>query len=146
MRREILSLFAGVGLCLTAGAAAWAGPLIGKPHAPELVVPIGNLTGECYPIDFTGVDIEWYAGPSVYQLTVTGVKPYMNMDVSLSHEAYSGRPAYWRTLVVGCVKNGLVLRLAAPYYLTKNLDQFVGSKGVEIVGASRKIRRDVPKS
>ena len=87
MRREILSLFAGVGLCLTAGAAAWAGPLIGKPHAPELVVPIWSLTGECYPIDFTGVDIEWYAGRSVYQLTVTGVKPYMNMDVSLSHEA-----------------------------------------------------------
>jgi hypothetical protein len=85
-------------------------------------------------------------GRSVYQLTVTGVKPYMNMDVSLSHEAYSGRPAYWRTLVVGCVKNGLVLRLAASYYLTMNLDQFVGSKGVEIVGASRKIRRDVPKS
>jgi len=64
----------------------------------------------------------------------------------LSHEAYSGRPAYWRTLVVGRVKNGLVPRLAAPYYLTKNLDQFVGSKGVEIVGASRKIHRDVPKS
>ena len=94
------------------------------------------------PIDFTGVDIEWYAGRSVYQLTVTGVKPHMNMDVSLSHEAYSGRPAY----CVGCVKNGLVLRLAAPYYLTMNFDQFVGSKGVEIVGASRKIRRDVPKS
>jgi hypothetical protein len=145
MRREILSLFAGVGLCLTAGVAAWAGPLIGKPHAPELVVPIWSLTGECYPIDFTGVDIEWYAGRNVYQLTVTSVKPYMNMDV-LSHEAYSGRPAYWRTLVVGCVKNGLVLRLAAPYYLTMNLDQFVGSKGVEIVGASRKIHRDVPKS
>jgi len=46
----------------------------------------------------------------------------------------------------GCIKNGLVLRLAAPCYLTMNLDQFVGSKGVEIVGASRKIHRDVPKS
>jgi len=57
--------------------------------------------------DFTGIDIEYYAGRGVYQLTVTGVKPYTNMEVSLSHEAYSGRPAYWRTVVVGCVKNAL---------------------------------------
>ena len=34
----------------------------------------------CYPIDFNGIDIEWYAGRGVYQLTVTGTKPYMNMD------------------------------------------------------------------
>ena len=92
MRREILSLIAGMGLCLMAGAAASAGPLIGKPHAPELVVPAWSLTGECYPIDFTDIDIEYYAGRGVYQLTVTGVKPYTNMEVSLSHEAYNGRP------------------------------------------------------
>ena len=146
MRREIVSLIAGFGLCLTAGAAAWAGPMIDEPRTPALLVPIWSLTGECYPIDFSGVDIEWYAGRGVYQLTVTGVKPYMNMDVSLSHEAYGGRPAYWRTLVIGCVKNGLLMPLASPYYVTMNLDQFVGSKGVEIVGASHKIRRDVPKS
>jgi hypothetical protein len=36
--------------------------------------------------------------------------------------------------------------IAAPYYITMNLDQFVGTRGVEIVGASRKVRRDVPKS
>ena len=146
MRREILSLFAGLGLCLAAGVAAAAGPLIGKPHAPELVVPAWSLTGECYPIDFTGIDIEYYAGRGVYQLTVTGVKPYTNMEVSLSHEAYNGRPAYWRTVVVGCVKNGLLMPLASPYYVTMNLDKFVGSQGIEIVGASRKVRRAVPRS
>jgi hypothetical protein len=36
--------------------------------------------------------------------------------------------------------------LATPYYVTMNLDQFVGRKGIEIVGASRKVRRDVPRS
>lgn len=146
MRREIQSLIAGVGLCLAAGTAALAGPLIDKPRTPELVVPAWSLTGECYPIDFTGIDIEYYAGRRVYQLTVTGMKPFTNMDVSLSHEAYNGRPAYWRTVVVGCVKNGLLIPLAAPYYVTMNLDQFVGSRGVEIVGASRKVRRAVPRS
>ena len=144
MRRRMIGLFVGLALILVAASAA-AGPL-GRPDAPSLYVPIWSLTGECYPIDFNGIDIEWYAGRGVYQLTVTGMKPYTNMEVSLSHEAYNGRPAYWRTLVVGCVKNGLVLPLAAPYYVTMNLDRFVGTRGIEIVGASRKVRRDVPKS
>ena len=145
MRRRTISVFAGSALILVAASAAAAGPL-GKPEASSLIVPIWSLTGECYPIDFNGIAIEWYAGRGVYQLTVTGVKPYMNMDVSLSHEAYNGRPAYWRTVVIGCVKNGLLMPLASPYYITMNLDQFVGSRGVEIVGASRKVRRDIPKS
>jgi hypothetical protein len=141
-----MSLIAGLLLGLAAVLGASAAPLINKPDTPELVVPAWSLTGECYPIDFTGVDIEWYAGRGVYQLTVTGVKPYTNMEVSLSHEAYNGRPAYWRTVVVGCVKNGLLMPLASPYYVTMNLDKFVGSMGIEIVGASRKVRRAVPKS
>jgi hypothetical protein len=145
MGRRTINLFAGLALILVAASAAAAGPL-SKPDAPSLTVPIWSLTGECYPIDFNGIDIEWYAGRGVYQLTVTGMKPYTNMEVSLSHEAYSGRPTYWRTLVVGCVKNGLVMPIAAPYYVTMNLDHFVGTRGVEIVGASRKVRRDVPKS
>ena len=144
MGRRAISLFAGLALISMAGFAA-AGPLA-KPDAPSLTVPVWSLTGECYPIDFTGIDIEWYAGRGVYQLTVTGMKPYTNMEVSLSHEAYNGRPAYWRTMVVGCVKNGLVMPLASPYYITMNLDKFVGSRGVEIVGASRSVRRAVPRS
>ena len=145
MGRCLGSLFTALALILLSGLAS-AGPLIDKPHAPEFVVPAWSLTGECYPIDFTGVDIEYYAGRGVYRLTVTGVKPYTNMEVSLSHEAYNGRPAYWRTVVVGCVKNGLLMPLASPYYVTMNLDKFVGSRGVEIVGASRNIRRAVPRS
>ena len=146
MRNYQWSLIAGLGLGLTAMLPAAAAPLASKPPTPPLVVPVWSLTGDCYPIDFTGVDIEWYAGGGVYQLTVTGVKPYTNMEVSLSHEAYQGRPAFWRTLVIGCVKNGLLLPLASPYYVTMTLDQFVGTKGIEIVGASRQVRRAVPRS
>jgi hypothetical protein len=135
-----------VTLSLTTGLAAWAGPFAGRPDAPGPVVRAWSLTGECRPIDFSGVDVQWYAGRGVYQLTVTGVKPFTNMEVSLSHEAYQGRPAYWRTVVIGCVKNGLLMPIAAPYYITMNLDRFVGTKGVEIVGASRAVRRAVPKS
>lgn len=146
MRSRLWSLIGGLGLILTAMLPVAAAPLASKPTLPPLVVPAWGLLGECYPIDFTDIDIEWYAGEGAYQLTVSGVKPYANMDVSLSHEAYSGRPAFWRTAVIGCVKNGLVLPIATPYYVTMLLDQFVGSKGIEIVGASRSIRRGVPKS
>jgi hypothetical protein len=147
MQRNRWGLALGLGAMMIAGAvAAAAQPLPQLAPAPSLVQPAWSLTGECYPIDFNNVDIQWYAGRGVYQLTVSGIKPYTNMEVSLSHEAYSGRPAYWRTVVVGCVKNGLVLPIAAPYYITMNLDQFVGTKGVEIVGASRSIRRPVPRS
>ena len=92
MRSRTGSLLAGLGLVLFALGPAAAGPLASKPVVPPLVVPIWSLTGECYPIDFTDIDIEWYAGRGVYQLTVSGVKPYTNMEVSLSHEAYNGRP------------------------------------------------------
>ncbi len=140
-------LASGLGAMMMTGAvAAWAQPLPQLPPVPGLVQPAWSLTGECYPIDFNSVDIQWYAGRGVYQLTVSGIKPYTNMEVSLSHQAYSGRPAYWRTVVVGCVKNGLVLPIPAPYYITMNLDQFVGTRGVEIVGASHSIRRPVPRS
>ena len=146
MRSHKRSLIVALGLILLAALPATAGPLASRPGAPPLLIPAWSLTGSCYPIDFNGVDIEWYAGRGVYQLTVTGIKPYTNMEVSLSHEAYSGPPAYWRTLVIGCVKNGLMMPIASPYYVTMLLDQFVGSKGIEIVGASRSVRRAVPRS
>ena len=146
MRGRIASLAGGLLLGLTAARAASAGPFAGKPEAPGLVQPAWSLTGECYPIDFNNVDVQWYAGRGVYQLTVSGLKPFTNMEVSLSHEAYNGRPDYWRTIVVGCVKNGLLMPIASPYYITMTLDRFVGTKGIEIVGASRAVRRAVPRS
>jgi hypothetical protein len=145
MRGHIWSLVVGLGLTLSALPAA-AGPLSGKRVAPPLVVPALSLTGSCEPIDFDSVDIEWYRDRRTYVLTVSGIKPYTNMEVSLSHYSYPGRPAYWATTVIGCVKNFLVMPIPSPYYVTMPLDQFVGTKGVEIVGASRKLRHTVPRS
>jgi hypothetical protein len=71
-----------------------AGPLAGKPEAPPLVQPAWSLTGDCSPIDFNDIDIQWYAGRGVYQLTVTGMKPYTNMEVSLSLSGASGLLAH----------------------------------------------------
>jgi hypothetical protein len=141
-----VSLIAALALSFTAGQMASAGPNPGKPAAPRMTQPAWSLAGDCYPIDFTNIDIQWYAGRGVHQLTVSGMKPYTNMQVSLTHEAYNGRPACWRTVVVGCVKNGLLMPISAPYNITMMLDRFVGTRGIEIVGASRAVRRAIPRS
>jgi hypothetical protein len=146
MRGRVGGLIGGLVLSMAASVVAWAGPFAAKPEAPALVHSAWSLAGDCYPIDFNNIDIQWYAGRGVYQLTVSGMKPYTNMQVSLSHEAYNGRPAYWRTVVIGCVKNGLLMPISAPYYITMTLDRFVGTRGVEIVGANRAVRRAVPRS
>lgn len=135
-------------LCL--GLMAYALPALADPWpgtvtVPRLAEPVWSLAGSCEPVDFDSLDIEWYRDRGTYVLTVRGTKPYTNMEVSLSHKDYSSRPAYWQTVVVGCVKNFLVIPIASPYYVTMPLDRFVGSKGVEIIGASGSVRRKVPR-
>ena len=60
-------------------------------------------------------------------------------------ETQAPAKAYWRRLVIGCEKWPRAA-LASRYYVTMNLHHFVGSRGVEIVGASRRVRGDVHKS
>jgi hypothetical protein len=135
----IIGALLGVGVL-----TALAEPLPGKPTSPSLVQPAWGLTGSCEPIDFDRVEIEYYRAGGIYRLTVTGTKAYTNMEVSLSREAYNHKPAYWRSIVVGCVKNFIVVPLETPYYLTVPLAPFVGTKGIEIVGATRRVRRNAP--
>ena len=145
MRKLSLILLAGFGVTLATGAAAIAMPWPPAPPHENYMVPAWSFTGECKPLDFDGVEIEYYRGKGIYQLTITGTKPFTNMEVSLSEEPAAGRPAYRKTVVIGCVKNFLVVPLASPYYLTVPLEQFSGTRGIEIIGATRRVRRDLPR-
>lgn len=144
MRKLSLILLAGFGVTLATGVSALPKPG-GPPTGENYVVPAWSFTGECKPLDFDGVEIEYYRGKGIYQLTITGTKPFTNMEVSLSEEPAAGRPAYRKTVVVGCVKNFFVVPLASPYYLTVPLEQFSGTRGIEIIGATRRVRRDLPR-
>jgi hypothetical protein len=104
-----LSLVILLAVVVAASGHASAEPLASRLTAPPLTRPALSLTGSCEPIDFDSVDIQWYAGRGVYLFTVSGIKPYTNMEVSLSHQGYQSLPAFWRTLVIGCVKNFLVM-------------------------------------
>ncbi|MEG6509104.1 hypothetical protein V6C03_08975 [Methyloligella sp. 2.7D] len=146
-----IALFAAaiLALALPGGAnaqTALPGVSSGIGPGPRLVKPAFGVAGECQPIDFDNVEIQYYRGRGIYQLKVSGFKKFSNMEVSLSHQSYSRRPAYWTTVVVGCWKNFLVLPVPTPYYVTMPLTDFVGTRGVEIVGATRTVRRNVPQS
>ena len=125
---------------------AAAEPLPIKPPSQGLVQPVWGLTGNCKPIDFDSVKIEYDRPAGIYKLTIMGIKPHTNMEVSLAREEYARKPAFWWGAVVGCVKNFIVVPLATPYFLTVPLDPFVGTQGVEIVGASGSVRRKAPRS
>jgi len=145
MRKLSAISLAGLGLMLAMGVAAIAKPWAPVAASDNYVIRVWSLTGECKPLDFDGVEIEYYRGKGIYQLTITGTKPFTNMEVSLSEEPAAGRPAYRKTVVIGCVKNFLVLPVASPYYLTVPLEQFSGTRGIEIIGATRRVRRDLPR-
>ena len=84
---------------------AAAEPLPIKPPSQGLVQPVWGLTGNCKPIDFDSVKIENTRPAGIYKLTITGIKPHTNMEVSLAREEYARKPAFWWSAVVGCVKN-----------------------------------------
>jgi hypothetical protein len=78
-----------------------------------------------------------------YLLAVSGTKPYMNMDVELVPVTYVRYPEYWMIEVVGSLR-GPGLPALAPYTACLALAATVGSRGIEVVGATRRERFDVP--
>jgi hypothetical protein len=79
----------------------------------------------------------------LYVLIVTGVKPYANMQVELMPLIYIRQPDYWEIEVVGCLR-GIGLPVLTPYTVALPLDGVRGRHGVEVVGANRRKRIDVP--
>jgi hypothetical protein len=70
-------------------------------------------------------------------LIVRGVKPWVTMDVELHPLIYITRPEYWAIEVVGTQK-GIGFPVPAPYEVALEITHFVGSKGIEVIGATSK--------
>ncbi|HYO14233.1 MAG TPA: hypothetical protein VE685_13640 [Thermoanaerobaculia bacterium] len=94
-------------------------------------------------IDFTEARVITGIVPDRYILVVSGEKPYLNMEVSLSPRIYIRRPEYWGIEVVGSLP-GIGLPTVAPYHVSLPLDGILGTKGIEVVGANRSETFDVP--
>jgi len=78
-----------------------------------------------------------------YFLIVHGVKPYLNMNVQLIPRVYVIRPDYWGIEVVGTLP-GFGLPTQAPYTNSISIDGIRGLKGIEIIGATRRVALEVP--
>lgn len=81
--------------------------------------------------------------PPQHLLRVSGTKPFANMEVDLVPLQYIRQPEYWGIEVIGCLP-GIGLPALAPYSVTLRLAGTVGTRGVEVLGATRTERLDLP--
>jgi hypothetical protein len=74
--------------------------------------------------------------PPQIRLVVTGQKPWANMDVSLQPLTYIRQPEYWGIEVVGTMPP-FGQPAIIPYAVELELAGFIGTAGVEVIGANR---------
>ena len=98
----------------------------------------------CKPIDFTRALVRLVDAPPWDRfLVVTGFKPSSSMTVLLAPVTYFRQPEYWEIDVLGCVRT-VGMPMVTPYTATLPLSGTVGTKGIEVVGATRRVRIEVP--
>ena len=99
----------------------------------------------CRLVDFDQAQIVTLRSfPPQYVLHVNGIKPYLNMQVDLVPLVYIQQPEYWGIEVVGCLPGGIGLPATAPYTAWINLSAITGTEGIEVIGARRSERLEVP--
>ena len=65
------------------------------------------------------------------------------MTVQLMPLIYIQQPEYWGIEVVGC-QPGIGLPQTEPYHFTLDISHVLGKKGVEVIGATKSKKIDVP--
>lgn len=96
------------------------------------------------------LDFEWAevvtleSFPPQFLLRVGGIKPYANMSVDLSPLVHIGQPEYWGIEVVGRLRGGILLPAEVPYEVSLPLSGIMGSRGVEVIGATRSEKIEIP--
>jgi hypothetical protein len=101
--------------------------------------------GSCRLIDFESVEIVTLESfPPQYVLVVRGEKPYLNMRVELVPLVYIQQPEYWGIEVVGRLRGGIWLPAIAPYTVSIPLRGITGTMGIEVIGAMRSERVEIP--
>ncbi len=94
-------------------------------------------------VDFEDAQVHLGISEGSYVLSVSGKKNYLNMTVHLAPRTYVRQPEYWEIEVIG-VLTGIGLPAVGPYSVSLPLDGITGTKGIEVVGASRRQQIEVP--
>lgn len=82
--------------------------------------------------------------PPQFVLRVTGTKPFLNMEVQLEPLVFIQQPEFWGIEVVGSLPGGIGLPALGPYDVSIPLSGITGTRGIEVIGASRTKRIRVP--
>jgi hypothetical protein len=149
-RRGRTLAVAAVGLAsmgtLACTAPAGPGPL--PTTAPTKPGPSPTLPpprGDCQIIDFKTATVSQRPSPATtprYLLTVTGTVASRSQTVRLVPVTYIQQPVYWAIEVTACAPQ---IGLPATDEFTAELDLTgtIGTKGIQVVGASRSETIDV---
>jgi hypothetical protein len=82
--------------------------------------------------------------PGKYILVVSGTAPCINMQIALSPLIYIKQPDYWGIEVIGSLPGGICLPAMKPYTVSLPLDGILGKKGIEVIGANKRVKIPVP--
>jgi hypothetical protein len=132
-RWGLAALAAGLTPLAVAGCTAPGGETGPSPTLPP-------PTGACRIIDFDKATVASRPSPATsprYLLTVTGTKPSVSQTVRLVPVTYIRQPEYWAIEVTACDPPGVGLPQTGPYTSTLDLTGVTGTKGIEVVGATR---------
>jgi hypothetical protein len=94
-------------------------------------------------INFTKARIVPGIVNNTWILIVEGTKPCLNMTVRLIPLIYVKQPEYWGIEVTGTVP-GFCLPAVSPYTVSLPLNGITGTKGIEVIGARKRKKIDVP--
>lgn len=103
------------------------------------LVFLANPAAESHrQIDFDRIAVNPGIVPGTYFLTVSGSTPCINMKVELAPLVYVSCPEYWGIEVIACLPSGTCLEAIGSFAETVPLAGITGSKGIEVIGATRR--------
>jgi hypothetical protein len=92
-------------------------------------------------IDFENVDLLAGIASGFWFLIIRQSPSSANLTVRLVPRRHETRPDYWQYELVGCSSGEKILAKVEPI-ISSLFRQFIGTKGIEIVGATRKVRKE----
>lgn len=98
----------------------------------------------CRLLDFESAEVLTDTPLGYWALFVHGEKPYEAMWVTLQPLYYIQQPEYWGIEIVGCLPSGPVTDLTGTYVAILPLSGVMGTKGIEVIGATGRKSIDLP--
>ncbi len=109
----------------------------------ETIVGLRN-SSSAKVIDYDKVEIRPGFVNDTFFLVVSGEAPCLNMEVQLSPFIYITCPEYWGIEVIATLPSGACITAIKPFTLVIGLSGITGSQGIEVFGANKSEKLDVP--